>query len=166
MFSVSGQSASNLLVSGLNYSTTYTYKVIAVGDVVNYASSDASTSSAEISTSAPISNISTDFGDGTWGSMYTSSSAPALGSYPVYSVNGWDLTHAFIQSGTSTGPKAEIHTNSLRLDKTSNSGVLYSPVVASVAQIEIHSSATASRQLRTVVLIQLSEPLHQQDQNK
>ena len=147
MFSVSGQSASNLLVSGLNYSTTYTYKVIAVGDVVNYASSDASTSSAEISTSAPISNISTDFGDGTWGSMYTSSSAPALGSYPVYSVNGWDLTHAFIQSGTSTGPKAEIHTNSLRLDKTSNSGVLYSPVVASVAQIEIHSSATASRQL-------------------
>ena len=53
MYSVSGQTANSLSINGLNYSTTYTYKVIAVGDLTNYASSDAS-SSVEVSTTALI----------------------------------------------------------------------------------------------------------------
>jgi len=143
MYSVSGQSTNTLVIHDLNYSTTYTYKVIALGDVITNAASDASSLSSTVTTTAPISAINTNFNDGTWGSVL---STQALGSYPSSYVNGWDLIHAYIQGGTTTGPKGEIHTNTLRLDKTSNSGVLNLPVVASVAQFEIHASATAGRQ--------------------
>ena len=143
IYSVSGQSTSSLVIRDLNYSTTYAYKIMAVGDVVTNAASDASTLSSTVTTYAPISAINTIFNDGTWGSVLSSQT---LGNYPSSYVNGFDLIHAYIQSGTTTGPKGEVHTNTLRLDKTLNSGVLNFPVVASVAQFEIHASATAGRQ--------------------
>ena len=145
---VTGQSTDSLNINGLTLNSSYTYTVTAKGDLITYTDSSESGYSGSFTTSANYpTNINTNFSDGTWGTLYSSSNAPGLGTYPVISANGFDLTHAYVQSGTNTGPKGEAHSCTLRLDKTSNSGVLYSPVVASVAQIEIHSSATAGRQL-------------------
>jgi len=142
---VSGQTASSVILTGLAMGTTYTYKVIAVGDSVSYTNSDPSASSAVAKTLAlTVSALNPNFSDGTWGLVATAS--PALGSYPVFSANGWDLTHALVKTNTTSGPKGEAHPDVLMLDKTTNSGVIVTPVVASVAEIEIHSSATAGRQ--------------------
>ncbi|MEI6751819.1 MAG: fibronectin type III domain-containing protein [Paludibacter sp.] len=142
---VNGQTASSVILTGLAMGTTYTYKVIAVGDSVSYTNSDPSASSAVAKTLAlTVSALNPNFSDGTWGLVATAS--PALGSYPVFSANGWDLTHAIVKTNTTSGPKGEAHPDVLMLDKTTNSGVIVTPVVASVAEIEIHSSATAGRQ--------------------
>ena len=146
---VSGQSSNAINITGLTLNTGYTYTVTATGDGTTYNDSGESQKSSGFTTlSSYPATISTNFGDGTWGTVYSSGNAPSLGFYPVYAVNGFEFTHAYIQSGTSSGGlKGEVHTNSLRLDKTSNSAVLYSPVVASAAQIEIHSTATTGKQL-------------------
>ena len=144
--SVTGQTTSTVNITGLLVNTSYTYTVTAIADAINYVNSTESSTSSFSTQSTYPTSISTNFSDLTWGTVYTSSNAPSLGNYPVYTVNGWDLTHAYIQSGTNTGPKGEAHSCTLRLDKTSpNNGVLYLPTVASVAQVEIHSSATSGR---------------------
>ena len=143
---VSGQSASSINITGLLVNTNYTYTVTAIADGINYANSTESNSTSFSTESTYPASINTNFSNGTWGTVYVSGSTPSLGGYPVYSINGWDLTHAYIQSGTYTGPRGEVHSHTLRLDKVINSGVLYLPTVASVSQIEIHSSASATRQ--------------------
>lgn len=142
---VSGQASSNLSITGLAMGTTYTYKVVAVGDGITYLNSDLSAASAIAKTLATtVSALNPNFSDGTWGAV--SASSPTLGGYPVFSANGWDLTHAQVKSNASIGPKGEVHSNVLMMDKTTNSGVVLTPTVASVAEIEIHSAATVGRQ--------------------
>ena len=142
---VSGQATSSVSITGLAIGTTYTYKIVAVGDGVIYLNSDPSAASAVAKTLAlTVTSLNPNFSDGTWGAVATSS--PTLGSYPIFSANGWDLTHAQVKLNVSIGPKGEVHSNVLMLDKTTNSGVLTTPTIASVAEIEIHSSATAGRQ--------------------
>jgi hypothetical protein len=140
-----GQASSSVSITGLAMGTTYTYKIVAVGDGITYTNSDPSASSAVAKTLAvTVSSLSQNFSDGTWGAVTVSS--PSLGAYPVFSANGWDLTHAQVKLNASVGIKGEPHSNVLMLDKTTNFGVLLTPVVTSVAEIEIHASATAGRQ--------------------
>ncbi len=142
---VSGQASSSLSISGLAMGTTYTYKVVAVGDGITYLNSDPSAASAIAKTlTTTVSALNPNFSDGTWGAVSTTS--PTLGGYPVFSANGWDLTHAQVKTNASIGPKGEVHSNVLMMDKTTNSGVVLTPTVAGVAEIEIHSAATAGRQ--------------------
>lgn len=142
---VAGQSASNLSFTGLAMGTTYTFKVIAVGDGVTYLNSDASASSAIAKTTAvTVNQLNPNFADGTWGGVVSGSLA--LGTFPTYSANGFDLTKGYIQSTNVNGLKGEAFTHMLKLDKTSNLGVMDLPTVASVAQLEIHASATTGRQ--------------------
>lgn len=142
---VTGQASSGLTFSNLAMGTTYTYKVMAVGDGATYLNSDASASSAIAKTTAlTINRLNPDFSDGTWGAVISGSLA--LGTFPTFSANGFDLTKAYIQSTNITGLKGETFTHMLKLDKTSNSGVLDLPVISSVAQLEIHASATTGRQ--------------------
>jgi len=142
---VPGQTSSVLPISGLAMGTTYTYKVMAVGDGVTFLNSDASVSSVIAkTTSVTINQLNPDFSDGTWGAVISGSLA--LGSFPTFSANGFDLTKAYVQSTNVNGLKGETFTHMLKLDKTSNSGILDLPVISSVAQLEIHASATTGRQ--------------------
>jgi hypothetical protein len=142
---VSGQSSSSLPITGLAMGTTYTYTVTAIGNGGLNSNSDPSANSSITKTlPTTVSVINPVFEDGTWGTVTPSS--PALGTYPVFSANGWDLTHAQVKTNNTTGPKGEVHPAVLMMDKTTNSGVIYSPTVAAVEEIEIHSSATAGRQ--------------------
>ncbi|MEI8086466.1 MAG: fibronectin type III domain-containing protein [Paludibacter sp.] len=142
---VSGQASTNISITGLAMGTTYTYKVVAVGDGVTYTNSDASSASAIAKTLAvSVSSLNPNFSDGTWGLVTVST--PALGAYPVFSANGWDLTHAQVKLNLTIGIKGEPHSNVIMMDKTSNSGVLLTPVVTSAAEIEIHSAASVTRQ--------------------
>jgi hypothetical protein len=142
---IAGQASSSLAITGLAMGTSYTYKVMAIGDGITYLNSDVSPSSTAAKTLAEIVNqLNPNFGDGSWGTVYTSSQA--LGSYPTYSANGFDLTKAYVQSINVTGLKGESYTHMLKLDKSSNSGVMDSPTVASVSQLEIRASATTGRQ--------------------
>jgi hypothetical protein len=142
---VAGQAASSLSLTGLAMGTTYTYKVMAVGDGVTYLNSDASSASAIAKTTATtISQLNPNFADGTWGGVISGSLA--LGMYPSYSANGFDLTKGYIQTTNINGLKGEAFTHMLKLDKTSNLGVMDLPTVASVSQLEIRASATTGRQ--------------------
>lgn len=142
---ISGQAASSLSLTGLAMGTTYTYKVMAVGDGVTYFNSDASSASAIAKTTATtISQLNPNFADGTWGGVISGSLT--LGTYPTYSANGFDLTKGYIQTTNVNGLKGEAFTHMLKLDKSSNLGVMDLPTVASVSQLEIRASATTGRQ--------------------
>jgi hypothetical protein len=142
---VVGQAASSLSIIGLAMGTTYTYKVMAVGDGVTYLNSDASSASSIAKTIATtISQLNPNFADGTWGGVISGSLT--LGTYPTYSANGFDLTKGYIQTTNVNGLKGEAYTHMLKLDKSSNSGVMDLPTVTSVSQLEIRASATTGRQ--------------------
>lgn len=136
----SGQETESLAISGLMSGITYTYRVIAKGDVDNFSDSDPSAASDEITTLDPYATntIHTDFGDETWGEIATSLTS---GSYGSHSVNGFDLVSASLFTGTTRGIKGETHTNRIAIDKLSTGGSVYFPTVNSVEQIEIHAVA-------------------------
>ena len=141
---VTGQTTSNIAISGLAMGTTYTYKVVAVGDGVTYLNSDPSSPSGIVKTVADtLKQINPNFADSSWGTVYPNSLT--LGSFPTFSANGYDLTKAYVQTISVKGLKGEEYTHVLKLDKTTNAGVLDFPVVASVSQFEIHASATTGR---------------------
>ncbi|MEI6751818.1 MAG: fibronectin type III domain-containing protein [Paludibacter sp.] len=132
-------------ITGLAPNTTYTYTVTAKGDLVTYSDSPESDKSGSVTTLASYpASLNPNFGNGTWETVQ--SSTLGLGSAPVFAANGWDLIHAYVKTNSVAGPKGEVHPNILILDKTSNSGVIYTPTIAAVEEIEIHSSATAGRQ--------------------
>lgn len=137
----SGQATSNAAITGLMSGMTYTYQVVAKGDGVTYSDSDPSASSSEIKTLDPYATdaIHTDFNDGTWGTI--AGSIPTSGSYPTYSVNGFDLTAATLCIGSIAGIKGESHVNRIAIDKLANSGNVALPTVNALKQIEIHATA-------------------------
>jgi hypothetical protein len=137
----SGQATSNAAITGLMSGMTFTYQVVAKGDGVTYSDSDPSASSSEIKTLDPYATdaIHTDFNDGTWGTI--AGSIPTSGSYPTYSVNGFDLTDATLCIGSIAGIKGESHVNRIAIDKLANSGNVALPTVNALKQIEIHATA-------------------------
>lgn len=138
---VSGQGTSTAAITGLMSGLTYTYKVIAKGNITNYNDSGLSAASTNTTTLDPFASnaINTDFGDISWGEAATSQ--PASGSYPSSSINGFDLSAAILYTGTIKGIKGESHTNRIAIDKSSNGGKITLPTVNSVEQIEIHATA-------------------------
>lgn len=142
---VPGQASNTLSITGLKMGTTYNYTITAKGDGVTYLDSEPSAASAVAKTLAvTVNQINPDFSDGSWGTV--SSTSIGLGAFPTYSANGYDLTKAYIQTTSVVGLKGENFAYMLKLDKTSNSGVLDLPTVASVSQLEIRASATTGRQ--------------------
>jgi len=138
---VSGQSTSSVEITGLMSGMTYTYQVVAKGDGTTYGDSDPSASSSEITTLDPYATdaIYTDFNDGSWGEI--ASSTPSSGSYPSYSIKGFDLTAATLCVGSISGIKGESHTNRIAIDKLANGGKIAFPTVNAFKQIEIHATA-------------------------
>ncbi len=138
---VSGQAIESLAITGLMSGLTYTYKVIAKGDITNFSNSDPSAASATVTTLDPFAanTINTDFGNISWGEAVLSQ--PASGSYPSSSINGFDLSAAVLYTGTVKGIKGESHTNRIAIDKSSIGGKITFPTVNSVEQIEIHATA-------------------------
>ncbi len=138
---VSGQSTESLTITGLMSGISYTYKVIAKGDITNYSDSDPSSASTAFNTTDPYASdaINTDFSNSSWGDPVTSQ--PTTGSYPSSSVNGFDLNSAVLYSGTVRGIKGELHTNRIAIDKLASSGSVTLPTANSLKQIEIHATA-------------------------
>ena len=136
-----GQATNSLAVTGLMSGLTYTYKVVAKGDITNFADSDPSTASASFTTSDPFASnsINTDFDNGTWGTAVTTQ--PLAGFYTSGSYNGFDFTVAMLYEKTLKGIKGEVHLNRIAVDKQANGGKITFPTVNSVKQIEIHAAA-------------------------
>lgn len=145
---VADPSASSAVVSGLVSNTAYTYKVEALGDNVAYASSEISSSSSVVTTLVGSLTLTTDFSDGSWGTVYASSAdEPASGSFPSFiTPNGFEVVKGLCSGGNKTGPLGEIHSNSLKLDKGSYGSMLIIPSMMSVGRVEIHAwTGTAVR---------------------
>jgi hypothetical protein len=146
---VSGQATVSLDITGLSAGTTYTYKIVAKGDGSSYVDSTPSAASISFTTTAvAVAGISTNFADGTWGSIIPSptTNLPASGSFPTSSINGFTLTKGLMYGGTSTGLQGEYHVNQIRLDKGTLGGMVTLPTVNSISQLEIHVVGTSPKQ--------------------
>lgn len=129
--------STSVTVTGLMSGLDYTYKVTAIGDNTTYQNS-AESAPVAFTTTGRVSSINSDFSDGSWGTVYNTSTVPATGSYPTSSSNGFDLINTLPYSSTNTGPKGEVHTVYLKLDKLTYGGMLIFPTVSTVQQLEIH----------------------------
>ena len=136
--SAAGASTSSVVVTGLMSGLAYKYIVTAVGDNATYSNSDASGPSSNITTSDPDAkaSFSTDFGDGTWGTI--AAAVPATGTFTSGLINGFYLNNATLNVNTTKGPKGESHTNRISLDKSSTTSSVALPTITSVGQLEIH----------------------------
>ncbi|MFZ4455955.1 MAG: fibronectin type III domain-containing protein [Bacteroidales bacterium] len=136
--SAAGASTSSAVVTGLMSGLAYTYIVTAVGDNATYSNSDASASSGTITTADPDAkaSFSTDFSDGTWGTI--EAAVPANGAFTSGMINGFYLNNATLNVNTAKGPKGESHTNRISLDKSSTASSVSLPTITSVGQLEIH----------------------------
>lgn len=85
-----------------------------------------------------VEKISTNFGDGTWGTIATTTYTS--GSYPSSTINGFNLTKAFLYSGSVTCETGEVHTNRILLDKSSQGAAVEFPVLKTVGEVEIHAT--------------------------
>ena len=136
--SAAGASTSSAVVTGLMSGLAYTYIVTAVGDNATYSNSDASASSGTITTTDPDAkaSFSTDFSDGTWGTI--AAAVPATGTFTSGLINGFYLNNATLNVNTTKGPKGESHTNRISLDKSSTTSSVALPTITSAGQLEIH----------------------------
>ena len=141
-----GAGATSVAVTGLMSGLDYTYKVTATGDNVNYQNS-AESAGSSFTTTGRVSSLNTDFGNLTWGTVYNTSTAPVTGSYPSSYENGFELNKAVpYYTSNATGPKGEVHSTLLKVDKNTYGGNVVLPTISSVSQLEIHAyPATAPR---------------------
>jgi acetyl esterase/lipase len=99
---------------------------------------------SKFSTSIPvvpptsITKISTNFGDGTWGTVV--SSAITTGSYPSSTVNGFNFQKAYLYTGSITCMTGESHTNRVAVDRNTQSGAIEFPTLTTVGEVEIHAA--------------------------
>ncbi len=151
-----GVGTTSVAVSGLMSGVDYTYTVTAIGNNTTYKNSLESTSSS-FTTTGKVSSINTDFGDNTYGNgtTYNSTTPPVSASYPTYSINGFDLIATCVYSSSATGPKAEVHSAYLKLDKGNLGAMVILPTVTSVNQLEIHANNVSTTTARTFTLQQL-----------
>jgi len=135
---VVGQSATSLVVSGLQAGTTYKYTVVAKGNVG--VTSTASAYASATTKFDAVNSIMTNFSDGTWGTAVPvpATNLPSTGMFPTETINGFSITSGILYGLLSTGPKGEEHTNVIRLDKSSYGSSIVLPTVNAVARIEIH----------------------------
>ena len=84
-----------------------------------------------------IDKFTTDFGDGTWGPVATTSYAS--GSYPSSSVNGFNLVKTYLYTGSVTCETGERHTNRILMGKNSEGAVIEFPALTTVGEVEIHA---------------------------
>ncbi|MDO9634089.1 MAG: fibronectin type III domain-containing protein [Paludibacter sp.] len=136
-----GQSTESLKISGLWVETTYTYKVIAKGDAVDFLNSEESTASVEFTTLEGLTSINTVLNDETWGTLYNSGNQPSLGAFPSSTglSNGFDLINAFLYDITKYDFRDERKQYGLRVDRATAGGMIVFPVVKSIEQMEIHA---------------------------
>ncbi|MDD2798597.1 MAG: alpha/beta hydrolase fold domain-containing protein [Bacteroidales bacterium] len=147
--SITGQAATSAVISGLTAGTTYTYSVIAKGNGTTYGDSNSSIASASFSTTGvnAVDFIRTDFGDGTWGTI--ASTSYASGSYPSSTIKGFNLVKAYLYAGSLTCPTGETHTNRIMVGKASENAVIEFPILKSVGEVEVHAvSGTAGMSFR------------------
>lgn len=127
-------------ITGLLSGIDYTFKVTAVGDNQSYQNS-AESASSSVTTSGRVNSINVDFGTLTWQNIYNSTDKIlTTGSYPSSYENGFELnkTGPYFVSN-NTGPRGEIHSTYLKVDKINYSGNLVFPTVSNVSQLEIHA---------------------------
>lgn len=149
-YTAEGQATSLLAVNGLQPATTYTYKVIAKGDLTNYSNSEESAASAPFTTLEAPETIAADFSDGTWGSV--AETIPATGEFPTWNANGFIIDNGVLYANKQTGPRDEVHENAIILDKKASLGMLTLPTVKSIEQIEIHTYSGSSTSVRTFTI--------------
>ena len=152
VYPAAGQATTQLVINRVTAATSYTYKVIANGDLTNNSDSDESAASAVFTTleapEAPETAIA-NFDDGTWGEA--ADTIPAMGTFPTWVANGFEFEKAALRAFKQTGPRGEIHENSIVLDRKSQAGMIILPTVKSIEQLEIHGySGTASVRSFTV----------------
>lgn len=137
---VNGQASASLVIPALKAGTTYKYTVTAKGDGVTNLSSTASLPALATTTFPAVNAINTDFGDGTWGTIIPTpaTNMPANGMYPSGSINGFTLMSAALYGLAVTGPKAEEHSNLIKMDKSSFGAAVITPTLNSVARLELH----------------------------
>lgn len=151
-----GAGTTSVNVTGLMSGVDYTYTVTAIGNnTSNQNSIESSTSS--FTTTGKVSSLNTDFGDNTWGNgtTYNSITPTVSASYPTYSINGFDFIATCVYSSSATGPKAEVHSAYLKLDKGNLGAMVILPTVTSVNQLEIHANNVSTTTPRTFTLQQL-----------
>ncbi|MFT3753736.1 MAG: alpha/beta hydrolase fold domain-containing protein [Paludibacter sp.] len=85
-----------------------------------------------------VDKISTNFGDGTWGTIATT--AYTSGSYPTSTINKFNLTKAYLYTGTVTCPTGETHSNRILVGKNSEAAAVEFPALKTVGEIEIHAT--------------------------
>jgi hypothetical protein len=141
----SGQASESVAISGLSAFTTYDFKVTAKGDGVTYMDSPQSAASPNFTTSyTAVNTIHTNFNDGTWGTPVPA--APASGSFPSSSINGFIFEKAVIRAASKKDRRGDTHINDIAFDNVTNGGLVVFPVVNSVEQIELHAyTGTAER---------------------
>ncbi len=137
---VSGQATTTLTIGGLLSGTNYTYKVVAKGNGTDFSDSDLSEASTAFSTlgTNSIDKFTTDFGDGTWGPIATTS-YPS-GSYPSSTINGFNLIKTYLYTGTVTCDTGEKHINRILMGKNSEGAVIEFPALTTVGEVEIHAA--------------------------
>ncbi|MDD4971483.1 MAG: T9SS type A sorting domain-containing protein [Paludibacter sp.] len=146
-YTANGQSAQSINIDGLTVNTPYSYSVSAIGDGTTVTNSIQSTASVFSTATDYPASLSTAFNDGSWGTAFLSTDVlPASGALPSMTANGFDVARGYLYADTKTGPRGEVHTNSIRLDKLSYTGMFVFPTVKTVGQIEIHvAPATGPR---------------------
>ena len=147
---VNDPAAVNLVFYNMPVATELTYKVVALGDLVNYDNSAASAASAAFSTmAAPASLVflpSTD----DWDTYVEEKGAYSSGSYPSTSALGYDFAKAYIERSKDEEGKSfsiiyaatdERFTARVLIDKSSNGGMMTLPAVASAALVDLYVAA-------------------------
>ena len=124
IFQNAGASKSNYYVGGVRVSTTWAEAVEAAGTMP---------------TDVTLESINTNFNDGTWGEVATTSYTS--GSYPSGIINNFELNAAGMQSGTKTySLTKEKFTNRISLDKQANGGMVTLPTLASCKEVSFFVS--------------------------
>lgn len=138
-FTAQGQETSSVFIRGLLSSTTYTYRVVARGDAVNFTHSVESDASSPFTTLEGLAFIQTNFETDNWGTLFTIDNQPIAGAFPTSIVNGFDLINTFLYDISRVDSRGVTKRNALRMDRQSNNGMIVLPTVNSLQQVEIHA---------------------------
>lgn len=144
--SADGQSSSTHQFSSLISGTTYKYTVTAKGSTSNL-NSTASTTTSATTTFPFVNSVNTDFSDGSWGTITPTptTNLPSNGMYPSGSINGFALSSCAMYGLMVTGPRGEEHVNVIRMDKMAFGAAVITPVINSVARLELHVSGSDTK---------------------
>ena len=101
---IANKTTSTALITGLVSNTTYTYEVQANGDGLTTGNSNPSATSASFSTLDGVMGVQPDFSNGTWGTVYASSSSePAALSYPSFANGNYYISNGLNSSSKRIG---------------------------------------------------------------